>query len=272
MNCGAALPTAFCAQCGEQRASDRHYSLFHFGEEILESFAHLDGSLFRTLKALVRRPGELTAAYMRGERSRYMKPLQLFVIVSVAYFVVAVATNVRTFDTPLRYQVAQWEKPARMVARRVAERQTTLAQYSEIFNHTSTTQAKTLVIVMIPVFAVLVAAIEFRKRRFALHHVVFSLHTYTALLILLMGADLLVFPPMSFFLRQGALLLHTSADGVLSLLTLAGVFAYLRLSLARAYGDGRLSALLKASVMVLGMVAILLAYRVLLFYTAYWAT
>lgn len=272
VNCGAALASPFCAQCGEKRASDRHYSLLHFGEEIVESFAHLDGSFFRTLKTLVRRPGELTAAYMRGERSRYMKPLQLFVVVSIGYFVVSSATNVPTFDTPLRFQVAQATKPARLVEQRIAERHTTMAQYAEIYNHTSTTQAKTLVIVMVPAFALLVAAAELRKRRYALQHVIFALHAYTALLLVLMAVDLLALPPMRYLLHRVALLLRTNEDAVFSMLTMGGVLAYLVPALGRAYGDRRAVAAIKAVVLVVGMAAILLAYRVLLFYTAYWAT
>ena len=272
VNCGTAMASPFCAQCGEKRASDRRYSLLHFGEEIIESFAQLDGTFFRTLKTLIARPGELTAAYMRGQRSRYMKPLQLFVVVSIAYFVVSFATNVRTFDTPLRFQIQPRANIARMVEQRVAERHTTMAQYAEIFDRTSTTQAKTLVIVMVPVFAVLVAAVESRKRRYALQHVVFALHTYTALLIILMVADLLALPPLSGLLHVGARLLRTNADMVFSLIALCGMFGYLLPSLVRAYGDSRPIGTIKTIVLLSGMVVILLAYRVLLFYTAFWAT
>lgn len=201
-----------------------------------------------------------------------MKPLQLFIVVSIAYFVVSSATNVRTFDTPLRYQIEPREKLARMVEQRLAERHTTMAQYSEIFNRTSTTQAKTLVIVMVPVFALLVAAVEWRKRRYALQHVVFSLHTYSALLLVLMTGDLLVFSPLSWLLHQGARLLRTTGDGVFSLITLAAMFAYLLPALIRAYGDRRPIAIIKSIVLLAGMVMILLVYRVLLFYTTYWAT
>lgn len=244
----------------------------HFREEIIESYASLDGTFFRTLKTLITQPGELTAAYMRGARSRYTKPLQLFIAVSVAFFVASFAANVRTFDTPLRYQVAQWEKPARLVAQRIAERRTTMREYSEVFDRTSTTQAKTLVIVMVPVFALLVATVEIRKRRYALQHVVFALHTYTALLVILMVGDVFAVAPLSWILLQGARLLHTNTDTVLSLVAATGMFAYLLPSLRRAYGDRGGIAALKTVVLLAGIVAILFAYRVLLFYAAYWAT
>jgi hypothetical protein len=167
VSCNEGLTTPYCAQCGEQRSSDRRYSLLQFGEELLESFANFDGALLRSVTTLIARPGALTAAYMRGERSRYTKPLALFVLLSVASFLVAAVTHVHTFDTPLRIYVSQWSKPALMVARRVAERHSTVVQYGAVFDQASTTQAKTLVIIMVPVFALLVALLEVRKRRYA---------------------------------------------------------------------------------------------------------
>ncbi|MEP6729637.1 MAG: DUF3667 domain-containing protein [bacterium] len=272
VSCSEELTTPFCAQCGEQRASDRRYSLVQFGEEILESFANFDGALLRTVRTLITRPGELTAAYMRGERMRYTKPLQLFVLVSVASFLAAVVTNVHTFDTPLRVHIAQWSKPAHMVAQRIAERHVTLAQYAAVFDQASTTQAKTLVIIMVPVFALLVALVEMRKRRYALQHLVFALHSYTALLIMMMATDLMTLYPLNLLLRYGARLLHTTGDGALSLVDVIAVFVYLLLALRRAYLDRRLAAPIKALALAVGMVVILFAYRVVLFYTTFWTT
>ena len=264
--------TPFCAQCGEQRASDRRYSLLHFGEDILEGFAHFDVALIRSLKTLIMRPGELTAAYMRGERTRYTKPLQLFVIVSVVSFLGAVVTNVHTFDTPLSVHIASWTKPAHMVAQRVADRHVTMAQYAATFDQASTAQAKTLVIIMVPVFALLVALLEVRKRRYALEHLVFALHSYTTLLIVMMATDLLAVLPLSLLLRYGARLLHTNGDGALSLVTVTATFVYLLLALRLVYRDGRLAAPVKALALVIGMAEILFGYRMVLFYTTFWTT
>ena len=272
MSCSEQLTTPFCAQCGEQRASDRRYSLLQFGREILESLSSLDSALVRTVTTLITRPGELTAAYMRGERTRYTKPLQFFVLVSVAFFLSAVVTKVHTFDTPLRIHVAQWTKPEHMVAQRVAERHTTLGQYAAVFDRASTAQAKTLVIIMVPIFALLVALLEVRKRRYALQHLVFALHTYTALLVVLMATDLLTVYPLKLLVVHASGFLHLSGEGVLSLAIVMAMFVYLLLALRRAYLDGRLAAPVKALGLVLGMVVILFAYRLVLFYTTFWST
>jgi hypothetical protein len=272
VSCHEALTTPFCAQCGEQRASDRRSSLAHFAEDILEGIANFDSALLRTVRTLITRPGELTAAYMRGERTRYTKPLQLFVIVSVASLFVSVAADVHTFDTPLRFQIAQWTKPAHMIAQRVAERHVTVPQYAAVFDQASTTQAKTLVIIMVPVFALIIALLEVRKRSYALQHVVFALHSYTTLLIVMMATDMLAVQPFRILLRYGTRLLHTSGDGALSVVAVTATLVYLLLALRRVYRDGRIAAPVKALALVVGMAAILYGYRLVLFYTTFWTT
>lgn len=85
-NCAAPLQGRFCAQCGQSR----HNPLRHLGhaiEEVFESFWHLDGRVFRTLRDLWV-PGRVARAYLGGHRVRYIPPLRLFVILSLLTFFV----------------------------------------------------------------------------------------------------------------------------------------------------------------------------------------
>lgn len=86
-NCTTALQGDFCHQCG-QSAHNPVRSFGHAVEEVFESFWHLDGRVFRTLRQLML-PGRLAAAYLAGHRTRYMPPMRLFVILSVLTFFVA---------------------------------------------------------------------------------------------------------------------------------------------------------------------------------------
>lgn len=86
-NCHAPLQGGFCHLCGQ----NAHSPLRHTGhalEEVFESFWHLDGRVFRTLRELLS-PGRLANAYLAGHRVRYIAPLRLFVILSVLTFFVA---------------------------------------------------------------------------------------------------------------------------------------------------------------------------------------
>ncbi|HYM85811.1 MAG TPA: DUF3667 domain-containing protein [Pseudoxanthomonas sp.] len=89
-NCHVALQGEFCHQCGQSIHSPvRHAG--HAIEEVFESFWHLDGRLFRTLRDLLA-PGRTTLEYLAGHRQRYLPPLRLFVIMSLLAFFVGKLT------------------------------------------------------------------------------------------------------------------------------------------------------------------------------------
>ncbi len=86
-NCATPLQGEFCHHCGQSS----HNPLRHAGhaiEEVFESFWHLDGRIFRTLRTLCS-PGRLANEYLAGHRAPYVAPLRLFVIVSVLTFFIA---------------------------------------------------------------------------------------------------------------------------------------------------------------------------------------
>lgn len=85
LNCGAVLPGAFCPACG-QKAEARRRSLGAMAREVGSDFLGLDGRLWRTLAALLVRPGHLTRAYLDGRRTRYLRPFRLYLSASLAFF------------------------------------------------------------------------------------------------------------------------------------------------------------------------------------------
>jgi hypothetical protein len=91
-NCGAALRGRFCGECGQRREPPVH-SLWHFAKVATEDLTHADSRLWRTLAALLFRPGRLTAEFLAGRRARYLPPVRLYLVLSVAFFLCASATQ-----------------------------------------------------------------------------------------------------------------------------------------------------------------------------------
>jgi len=86
-NCRAALQGGYCHLCGQPEHSPvRHVG--HAVEEVFESFWHLDGRIFRTLRGLWV-PGRVASEYLAGHRVRYVAPMRLFVILTALTFFVA---------------------------------------------------------------------------------------------------------------------------------------------------------------------------------------
>lgn len=93
-NCGAAVASRFCPECGQSTeiSVPTLAGLFH---EVFSAAWSLDSRLSRTIRVLVSQPGGLTVAYLEGRRAQFLSPFQLFVWLEALTFLV----NRWTFDT-----------------------------------------------------------------------------------------------------------------------------------------------------------------------------
>ena len=91
-NCGAAVSGSYCANCG-QRLEPPVHSLGHFLRVAFEDVTHADSRLWSTLLALLFKPGFLTHEFLAGRRARYLPPVRLYLVLSVAFFLWAAATH-----------------------------------------------------------------------------------------------------------------------------------------------------------------------------------
>jgi hypothetical protein len=102
-NCGAPVTHRYCPECGQKIEAPVH-SLWHFMKLASEDLTHADSRLWRTLAALLFKPGYLTQEFLRGRRARYLPPLRLYLVVSVVFFLLAATLQpeftVLRFDSP----------------------------------------------------------------------------------------------------------------------------------------------------------------------------
>jgi hypothetical protein len=84
-NCGAAAPGCYCPACGQEtRIALPTFATFM--REAAGRYVALDGRMWRTLFALVARPGFLTREYFAGRRRRYIRPARLFLVLWLLLF------------------------------------------------------------------------------------------------------------------------------------------------------------------------------------------
>ena len=88
LNCGEVLRGQHCSHCG-QRAKVRVLSLGTLVRDLLGDITNFDSRIWRTLKPLAFRPGALTVEYLRGRRTHYSPPFRMYLILSVAFFLLA---------------------------------------------------------------------------------------------------------------------------------------------------------------------------------------
>jgi hypothetical protein len=271
VECGARVSSRYCPECGE--ATARHdYSLKHAAEETLEAVAHVDGRVFSTFRRLIIEPGVLASNFLAGRRKSQMGPVQLFLICNVLYFLMQPFSVAAPFTSTLTMQTTMrsWSALARRkVADRIEARQVTSEEYARQFDEAAHLQGKTLVIIMVPIFALGVWALYHRKRFYA-EHLVFAFYTYAFMLLWMGVSTILLKWPLISALRHG-----WSGDLVeLAVSTFIAIpFAlYLYAALKQTYAESRPVTVLKAAALSAWAVGVLTIYRLILFFTTFYAS
>lgn len=84
-DCAQPVSGKYCAACGQETVIETP-TVRHFLQEFADQYVALEGKLGRTLRVLLLRPGQLTLDYVEGRRQRYVRPLKLYLTISVVFF------------------------------------------------------------------------------------------------------------------------------------------------------------------------------------------
>lgn len=225
LNCGTAVVTRFCSECGQENTSYR-VSLGRLVGDLFEEVFQLESRLWRTVWALVRRPGLLTREYNAGRRVRYTTPLRLYLLTSFVFFFVAALTpqhKVTSADLQIEagsHQAAlrHLPPPTSWFDKRIRERLGITDHIDAETANVANARAREFLVantpkvmaLLVPLFAALVMLLF--RGRFYVEHLVFSLHVH------------------SFYFALGALAELTRSKDVQNLAQLASVvWAYVAL-------------------------------------------
>ena len=225
----------FCPQCGEERLRPNDLSVRYLFTKLVENTSSVDGKLVRSWRTLLSRPGQLTAAHIAGERRRYLNPLAIFFIANAIFVGVQAFTGTNVLSSQLNSHLhsQDWAPIAReLVQDRLAQRHLTLEAYSPVFDRLALFNAKALIITMALAFTPLLA-IVFRKSQLRIGaHIVFALHLYAFILILLSASVLLAQVDV---IMGGGGIDTAIVDNILSIFNLLACGTYLFLSVPSVY-------------------------------------
>lgn len=274
--CGRPLTGPYCARCGEKRFRAADYTLRHFLGHLLEALTHVDGKIFLTLRSLLTRPGRLTTDYLQGKRKPYIPPLQLFLIANLIFFLLHPLIGSNTLTTDLNTQLHYtWHHATAesLVTPRLALRQVPVEAYAATFDPAATTLAKSLVILLVPVFSLAVLLVHGRPPRPYAVHLVYALH-FGAFWLLLICATLAVTNLTVRVLRTVDVFPSDAAvnGGILGV-SLLFMTAYLHRAARTVFAPAAawLTAL-KALTLGVFFNLSLQAYRAALFFITFWST
>lgn len=248
LNCGAELHGAFCSACG-QRVVPAYPTVRQLVGDAWEELSGYDGRFVRTFRLLLRRPGALTIEVMEGRRARYISAVRLYLVASVAYFLIAAAApNLKAAQgavlpgSSIKISAGEPISPEkRAEALKRIERAPwgmrhflrALAMDPVAFRARFFADLPRVLFGLVPVFAAIVA-LFYRRRRFT-QHLVFGLHLHATVFVVLAAAA------FSNFSRQMAIV------GIVEFAGSVFIISYSLKALRRVYGGSWPRTLVKAT-------------------------
>ncbi|MEJ7557757.1 MAG: DUF3667 domain-containing protein [Pedobacter sp.] len=92
LNCGSYVEKHYCSDCGQPNIELKESFWGFIGHSIAHYF-HFDSKFFQTISPLLTKPGMVTLDYIAGKRARYINPVNLYIFVSIVYFLIVPAAR-----------------------------------------------------------------------------------------------------------------------------------------------------------------------------------
>jgi len=248
-NCGHVLAGDYCSRCG-QHAIDLHRPFSSLVSDAAGDLLNLDTRLFRTLRPLMLKPGQVAKEFIAGRRTAHVPPLKSYLIAAVVFF-----SLFTIFPSRAPVRVFVQGSPEQEAARNERGGRTTFSlpphisvyddwyqgavaramKQPEEFAHAVYSNVPRAFFFLVPVFALFLELL-YRQQGFLIDHLVFALY-YHAFVFL-------DFSLLFLAARSGPYLTGIGA-AVLGLVLTGWLFAYLPIALRRVYGGSRLMTGLK---------------------------
>ena len=223
-----------------------------FLKETTEELTHWDGKVPATLRTLFLRPGALTIDFLAGRRARWLSPLRVYLICSVALFagralidevglrptreMARVSLGERKTAGPLTPQERELLEAGPLGRVFGADRLERIVTDSRRFNREFESTLPRAMFILLPVFALL-TNLAWRKARPG-----YPAHLYVALHI-----HAAIFGAMLIFTMAVGLIRSDTVASLVGLVFLGYVVWYGLTTLHRVFGDPWLATILKAT-------------------------
>lgn len=272
-SCGHHVTQTYCPNCGEHRFDVKQLSVKHFAEETFEGLVHFDNKFFRTLKTLLTKPGQLSADYVEGRRSRYMKPTPFFLVVNLLFFLLMMTSNMYSLPlyNYLHFTPFTHFNTVHIVQQKIAHMGISIDNYTYIFNEKIHADSKVYIFVFIPIYALICWLLFIRYKRLIVEHLVFATHFVAFVLCWFFLHFYLLTAPYYYFINLGVpeaqrVNYSQTFDMLLGILSAVVISAYFAIAARRFYKAGIVWSGVTALVIGSTFIVLIQVYRMLLFF------
>ena len=267
--CEGKLAGPYCHACGERAPQPEDESMVAFLRDQFHEVTSADGRLWRSVRALFV-PGKLTEEFFAGRRGVYVRPVRLFLVLNILFFLWVGWFGGKGFVGDAELYRSNWRFSEAM-AEAAAQAGVTGEAYDAAFSQRARVLAPTLIAVLIPAFTVVLALVLAPARRPLVRHAVFATHYVAALMAsTVLVSFVLALPLIIIRLLTGATAYNLN-DSILLPIFLVLWSVYLVAGVRRVYGvpwwGAAVSGLTLAS---LGTMVAMEVYRTALFFVTLW--
>ncbi len=267
----------FCHRCGEKQFNPSDVSASKVSSHIFSSITEVDGKLISSLWLLLSKPGQLTKDYLSGIRKNRLSPFQLLLLVNIIFFLMAAYMGHSSFTTHLEFHTNANNFIHQSVAETMVEKhlQTTgesRAVYTEKFNALVEVQAKSLVMLMVPMLAVVVWVLNPKQAYPLVSSLVFSTHMFTFMLLVNSFVAPVLAKTMAWLVMAFSIPIGEDYfEWIYSALLFSFYVVYFYLASQRTHGKHPLMGVIKSLLFVVSVYWIFLIYRMVLFFTTFYS-
>lgn len=160
----------YCSHCGEKRLEPHERSLRFLVGEFIGTLFNIDNRFFKSIRLMLRRPGQLSQHYVNGRRRLYMRPSSLFLILAAVYFLFS---PFELFVAPLKthtHYSGYRGYASRDVQEKLSEDNISLETLTQAFNKQSGQVAKWLILLFLPVTGLILSILFYRRGCYLADH------------------------------------------------------------------------------------------------------
>ncbi|HEX6890774.1 MAG TPA: DUF3667 domain-containing protein [Chryseolinea sp.] len=271
-SCGNDFRGLYCNVCGEKVIEPKDRSFRVFLGNILIATTVVDNKFVKSLFLTVKKPGFLSREYVDGRRVKYMRPLQMFFILNLIYFLFPV---LQMFNSSLYTQL--YVLPHRQIARDVVSKKVgaeglSIQGFEMMYNDKTNGFAK-LLLVLFVVLASLPLSLIFRKKdRYFTDHLALSVElTSFNLAINAISLSVVLIIANKLFKWGNVGWGNYLNDLTLTIIFVITNFYFIFIGARTFYNQRGKRRIVKALLGVLGLFLALEAYRFLLFFITMWS-
>lgn len=271
-SCGNPFRGFYCNLCGEKVIEAKERKFGTFLAKVLIATTFVENKFVRSLWMTVKKPGSLSREFVEGRRVRYMKPLQMFFILNLIYFLFP---TFQMFNSTLYTQlnVLPHARIAReVVATKIKRDGLEYRGFELMYNEKTTSLAKLLVVIFVLIASMPLSVIFARRNRYFTDHLALSVElTSFNIAVNAIGLTFLFWVISNLLHWTGIGFTDYLNDVTLTIIFVMTNLYFIFTASKTFYGQHGKRLIIKATAGILGMFLALEAYRFILFFITVWS-